>query len=142
MRSLSQQGLTRQSRVCCQSIELDAKRVVRSAQVSILHQRSHFLGDGLAWRFMGWRSAGGFLSTTHQRPELAFDTVVHKKFFSQRRLVIEHVNQKTQSAQVVAQLVKSTGSARALLVNFSLQHLLNAVTHAHDGLRGLVQAKH
>ena len=141
MGGLSQYGLTRQSRVCCQSI-LGARRVTRSAQASLLHQRCHFLRDGLNWRLMGRRCVAGFLGTTHQRPEFAFDTVVHKKFFCQRRLVIEHVNQKAQSAQVVAQLVKGAGSAGALLVNFSLQHLLNTVTHPHNGLRSLVQAKH
>ena len=83
-----------------------------------------------------------FFSATHQGFELAFDIVIHKEFFRQHRLVVEHVDQKAQSAEVVAQLVKSARSSRTLFVNFCLQHLLHAAAHAQDGLRGLIQPEH
>ena len=91
---------------------------------------------------MGGCGIGRFYCPPHQWPQLALDIVIHKQLFRQRWLVVEHVNQKAQGTQVIAELVEGTRRARAFLVDFSLQHLLNAVTHAYDRLRGLVQTKH
>ena len=69
------------------------------------------------------------VGSAHQRSKLPFFIVIHEEFFRQRRLVIEHVNQKAQSAKVITQLIESVTCTRLLLVGFGGQHLPNTVTH-------------
>ena len=68
--------------------------------------------------------------------------VVHEQLLGQRRLVIEHVDQEAECADVVAELLESAGRVDTLLVDFGDDDLFDRLAHAQDGLRGLVQAQH
>ena len=81
------------------------------------------------------------MAQAHKRPELALFLVVNKELFCQCRLVIQHINQKAQRAQVVTQLIESAGCPGLTLVNFGNQHFFDAVAHAQHGLRSLLQPK-
>jgi hypothetical protein len=76
----------------------------------------------------------------HQGPELAGAVVIDKQFLGQRRLVIEHVNQETEGAQVVAQPVEGACRAGLLLVDLGDHDFLDALAHAQHGLGRLVES--
>ena len=104
---------------------------------------SHFLGQHvIAERNPGVGLAQTMGGTSHQRLELAGVIVVHEQLLGQRGLVVQHVDQKAQRAQVVAELVESSGGTGLLLVDLVDQHFLDGFAHPQHGLRGLVQPQH
>ena len=82
------------------------------------------------------------MGSTHQGPELPFFVVVHKKLFRQYGLIVEHVDQKAQSTQVITQLIEYACCAGLLLIHLGDQHLLDTVTHAQYRLRSLFKTQY
>ena len=114
--------------------------LIRICYSRIVHHRNNFPRQQIALPCFCGNGAGGVLRTAHQRPEFAFFFIVNKQLLGQRGLVIEHINQKTQRANVVAQMIKCAGSPGPQLVHFSDKHLLDTLAHAQNRLRGLVQS--
>ena len=82
------------------------------------------------------------MRTAHDWFELIFVLVIDKQFFCQHRLVIKHVDQKTQGAQIVAEMLKNASDLSRFLVNLSFEHLLNTSAHVQDSLGGLIQPQY
>ncbi len=94
-------------------------------------------------RDRGRRSFGRvLLGPAHQRPQFAALVVPDEQLLGQRRLVVQHVDQEAERAQVVAKLVEGAGSARLLFLDLGGDDVFHRLAHAHDGLRGLVQPQH
>ena len=138
---LGKPGLTCQRGKRCQCVKLHRELLLGSAGIRVLNNRTHLLGQTVA--------AGGhtvsvieLVRSAHDRPELAFFVVVYKELFCQRRLVVEHVNQKAQRPEVISQLIESTCGAGLLLVHIGDQHLLDTTAHAQHGLGGLIETQY
>ena len=78
---------------------------------------------------------------THQRLQLAGAVVINEQFFGERGLIVQHVDQKAESAQVVAQLVERSGGTGPFFVDFVDQHFLDYFAHPQHRLRGLVESQ-
>jgi hypothetical protein len=76
------------------------------------------------------------------RLEFALGGVVDKQPLGQRGLVVEHVDQEAQGAQVVAETVEDAGRAGLLFVGVGLEHALDQLAHVRHRQRGLVQLQH
>ena len=79
---------------------------------------------------------------THHRLQLTEFRVKDKELSRQRRLVIEHVDQQAEGAQIVAQAIKRARHGSKLDVDLGDQHLFDAVAHADDRHRRLIQSEH
>ena len=124
----------------CKHIELDAQVFCGNARFGLLHHRQQLLRQLVAARHRRPGILAG-ANTAHHGLELALHIVVNKQLLGQHRLIVEHVNQKTQGTEVVAKLLKSSGRPGQLLVHFGHQHLLHAVAHAQHRLGSLIQAQ-
>ena len=137
-------------------VRLPSQRGLGGQRVKLRHQLCAgcacicFVGDvcdgvrqrynrGAQWLIHQRRS---FFRSAHHWPEFAGDVVVNEKFFGQNRLVIQHVDQKAQGTDVVAELIKGAGSPGQLFIYFGFEHSFNAVPHPQDRLGGLVKAQH
>ena len=79
--------------------------------------------------------------TPHQGTQLAQLLVIHKQLARQSALVAEHVDQKTQRPQAVAQFLEGLAALIGPL-HFVDQQPLHRVAHANHGHGCLVQAQH
>ena len=98
--------------------------------VTVLHRHSYFSSLRGAW------------CAAHDGLELAVFFVIDKQFFRQHRLVIQHVDQKTQRTDVIAQVLKGSCGARQFWIRFSVEHFLDTALHPKNSLAGLVQSQY
>ena len=94
---------------------------------------------GCCRRRLNWLREIG--SPSHQRFQFTFFFIKDKQLFCQNRLIVQHVDQKTERAYVITQLIKSTSGSRPHFVDFGDQHLLDAVAHTRYGMRRLVKSQ-
>ena len=80
------------------------------------------------------------LLAPHQGLELARFLVISKQLLGHRTLVTQHVDEKSQCAQAIAQFFKNAG-ARGLQINIVHQESLHAVAHAQRGNSRLIQTQ-
>ena len=139
MGGLRKLRLTSQCSMARQCIELVRQDFVRNAFFNLQH---NYCADFLHQRFTRHRDAKCFVcfvAQPHEGLEFTLFVVVNKQLFRQCRLVIQHVDQKTQRAEIVAKLIESTCRPGTLFIDFGDQHLLYTVTHAQHSLRRLFQ---
>ena len=66
------------------------------------------------------------MQTSHQGFKLAFFLVIGKQLLCQCRLIIEHVNQETERAEIVSKMLESFSHLKRLRINFRIEQMLNA----------------
>ena len=130
-------GLLRQRSLVGQASQLLAEvgQIHRSLGVG-----NHLLHTGadLA-RFFGQRGRHDVGGATHERTQLTRLLVKDEQLLGQRRLVVQHVDQKAQGTQVVAQGLEGTRFAGHRFIHFGVEDFVHRLSHAVHGLHGLVQ---
>jgi hypothetical protein len=94
-----------------QGIELLAQVDQAGAVLHAVHHTLHTIADGARIVLRGLVHGLGAHGAAHQGQQFALFFVKYKQLLRQRRLVVEHVHQKTQGAQVVAELLEGAGFA-------------------------------
>ena len=79
--------------------------------------------------------------TSHQRLQLTEFLIEYEQLLSQRRLVVKHVDQQSESPQIVAQTIKGSGHWREFDVDLGDEQSLDAVAHAHDRMGRLIETE-
>ena len=77
----------------------------------------------------GLKLVGHTFCAAHQRLQLAARFVINKKLLRQHGLVAQHVNEKTQGTEIVAEVLEGSCASRLLLINFGVEHFLDAAAH-------------
>ena len=109
-RGLRKTGQFGQRRLAGQRIKPVGEVVRNLAAAGVGHDRCDLLGQQrVAGRIDCEGRRHGVSGSAHQQLELAALVVVDEQLPGQRRLVVEHVDEETQGAQVVAQLVERLG---------------------------------
>ncbi len=129
-RLLSQLGLGRQL----------PQLLAQVGEVERLLRRLHQLLDARLDRLLLLLRCQRGLShrAAHDRTEFAGVRVKHKQFLGEQRLVVQHVHQKTQCAEVVTQELKGTG---VVLFRFRGDQELYAAAHPDDRLHRRLQTQ-
>ena len=78
----------------------------------------------------------------HDRPQFAIFGIEHKQLPGQRGLVIEHVNQETQCAEVVGQPTEGACLFRAFRIDLVDEQGLDVGAHVGNCRRCLIQPQH
>ncbi len=102
----------------------------------------HASADGLCLHTGRLCCRAGGQGAAHQRQQLAQGLVEGKQLFRQRRLVVEHIHQKAERAEVVAQLLEGARLPGHGLVHLRVEDLLHHGAHVGHRLHGLFQAQH
>ena len=102
----------------------------------------HRLGELLAGRRLRGHRCGGRCGPAHQGLQLAQGAVEHKQLARQHRLVVQHVDQEAERAEVVGQVAERARLLGTGHVDLVGQHAFHVGAHVRHGLRGVVQAQH
>ena len=94
------------------------------------------------WRFVCALQQVGRRSTAHDRAQLARLLVQGEQLFRQHGLVAEHVDQKTQRPQAVAQPFEVLRVRLLDVFAIVLRDVFDNIAHARHGLRCLIQPQH
>ena len=86
------------------------------------------------------RTVGKLAGTAHAQAQLALHLVIDEELARHGALVAQHVDQKAQRAQAVAELLEQRGPLG--LLHLAGQQPFHRVAHAQRGQRGLVQPQH
>ena len=124
---LGKLGLTSECGLCCQRFQFASEFFAGDTVARVTNDRTDLFSKQILARCHRGQVIIRPEGTTHERPELPLRIVVYKKLFGECRLVIEHVNQKAQRTQVVANLVKGARFARLMHVHLGNLHIAHQV---------------
>ena len=141
-RGVGDAGLFGERRARGKAVELRRQIFRGFAGLGAADHRLHVLRQPVGVVRGGRHFRRALAGAAHQRPELAGGIVIEEQLLRERRLVVQHVDQEAERAQVVAQFVEGAGRARALLVDFGDDDLFDALAHARHGLGRLVEPQY
>ena len=102
----------------------------------------HASADRLGILLRGFEGGRDRLVAPHEGNQLTLVLVESEHLLGQGWLIVQHVDQETQGAEVVAQLAERAGLPRLGFVHIRVDHLIDDLAHAADSLHRLVQAQH
>ena len=138
--SLGHTGLLGQRCLVGQTVQLLAEVGQIHRALGIGHELMHTRTDFASLFGQGGRH--DVSGAAHQRTQLTRFFVEYKQFLGQRRLVVQHIDQETQGAQVVAQGLECARLAGHRLIDLGVENLVHGLAHAVHRLNRLVQSQH